>query len=145
VGAGANGPDANETATLTGIRPAGQYQVWVHGATVPQATTFDLTVDAVSGSSLQVNGVPENVEAGRTYAMQMCADPAAVAGVTEDMRGVIVMGPGSSPSMLTWPVRWTNAAPPKPPTIYLPWLGKDATPGTTLVLDLPRRLALLRR
>jgi hypothetical protein len=145
VGAGANGPDANETATLAGFRPAGKYQVWVHGATVPQATTFDLVVDVVSGSSLKVTGVPEDVEAGRMYALQMCADPQAVAGMTEDMRGVIVLGPGTSPSMLTWPVRWTNATPPKPPTLYLPWLGKGAVPGAALMLDLPRRRAELRR
>ncbi len=138
VGAGTNGPEASETATLSGIRPAGKYEVWVHGSNVPQATTFDLTVDVVSGDSLTVTGVPENVEAGRSYAMQMCADPVAVAGVTEDMRGAIVLGPGSSPSMLTWPVRWTNAEPPKPPTIYLPWLGRFTSPGAPLVLDRPR-------
>jgi hypothetical protein len=41
----------NEQIPLTDLRPAGHYQVWVHGYRVPgRQTTADLTIDVLSGS-----------------------------------------------------------------------------------------------
>jgi len=118
--ASSQSPEADERITRGGFSSAGDYEVHVHGWSVPTGNAlFDLRIDAVYGTDLNVSNVPETLVAGQEYRMTVCADPEAVAGRTEGGPGTVFLGPGEAPLMVTLPVTWEPEEPPTP-TIYLP-------------------------
>lgn len=108
---------ANEVVALPGFRPAGAYQVWVHGWQVAgEDSRFDLEIEVVSGDTIQVNDVPDAIAVGETAALEVCADQAALAGADGPAYGIVVFGPGGAPTLMQVPVEWRQAK----PTIFLP-------------------------
>lgn len=100
-------PTADERISLAGFAPAGDYQVWVHGYAVEgEDSTFDLTLDVVSGRSLLVQDVPDTLPAGETSEFVVCADLTALEGEDGPASGVLVAGPSGAPTLFQMPVRW---------------------------------------
>jgi len=110
-------PESNETIALGGYPQAGAYQVWVHGWAVTGESTFDLTIDIVSGDSILVGDVPSEVKAGQPTEIEVCADVAAFdADATGPLSGLVAFGPAGAPSLIQVPVTWLRDQ----PRIYLP-------------------------
>jgi hypothetical protein len=121
---------SNESISLGGFTPAGKYQVWVHGYSVPaQPAVFDLTIDVISGDAMKVQNLPTDVQPGGTYSFEVCADLDKLGDAEGPARGVAVFGPGGAPTLLQIPIRWTREPVILPgQVIHLPYLqnGADA-------------------
>ncbi len=112
-------PTANERVELSGIRPPGDYLIVVEPFDVPASgTTFDLTIDVVSGNDMRAQGVPANVEAGREYSVEVCTN--GVEGEDGPLNGVVVFGPEGGPAVVSAPVTWMLERPVH--TVFLPRL-----------------------
>jgi hypothetical protein len=122
IGSSAGGT-ADERVSLAGFRDAGHYQVWVHGYSVNgEGSTFDLTIDTISGSSLVLRDVPADLPAAQVTEVSVCVDLADLAGEEGPAAGIVVAGPKGAPSLFQLPVTWSRQL----PTVYLPSLGVDA-------------------
>ena len=124
-------PTGDEAIRLSGFTPAGKYQVWVHGWSVPvQPAPFDLTIDAVYGDAMKVSNLPDDVQPGGRYSFQVCPDAAQVADMQGPANGVAVFGPSGAPTLLQIPVRWTAGGAIDATVLHLPLLsnGEAATP-----------------
>jgi hypothetical protein len=114
------GEFAQEAAALPGLAAAGDYQIWVHGyqlAGGATVTTFDMTVDIVSGNTIQLKGVPTALVAGQPVLVEVCADQGPLAGHDGPASGLVAFGPESMPAMFQVPVTWLRAL---PTSIWLP-------------------------
>ncbi|MCB0217479.1 MAG: S8 family serine peptidase [Caldilineae bacterium] len=124
-------PTGDEAIRLSGFTPAGKYQVWVHGWSVPvQPAPFDLTIDAVYGDAMKVSNLPDDVQPGGRYSFQVCPDAAQVEDMQGPANGVAVFGPSGAPTLLQIPVRWTAGGAIDATVLHLPMLsnGEAATP-----------------
>ena len=110
----ATGTRGDETVTLAGFRPAGAYQVRVHGVQVTgEASTFTLTIDVASTPAATVQAAA-GLPAGAASPITVCADAGAFAGFAGTARGVLLLGPAGAPRLLQLPVTW-RAVPWAPP------------------------------
>gem|GEM_PF-986944 len=102
-------PSASEVIELPGFAPPGDYEVWVHGYRVTgEESTFDLTVDVVSGDSLQVRSAPDSVLPGTAAVVEVCADTTSPPGLDGPASGIVVLGPAAAPRLLSVPVTWIS-------------------------------------
>jgi hypothetical protein len=110
---------AEELATVPGLAAAGDYQIWVHGYALGGATqtTFDMTVDIVSGSTIQLKNAPTSLTAGQTAVVEVCADQASLEGQNGPAYGMVTFGPESMPVLFQIPVTWWRSL---PMSIWLP-------------------------
>jgi len=116
LGAGTS-PLEVEEVTLPGFAAAGNYQIWVHGFTVQGgAGTFKLTIDVVTGDTIQLSGVPAQLQAGQTASVEVCANQQQLQGEAGPAHGLVVFGPSGAPAMFRLPVTWWR----KLPSITLP-------------------------
>jgi hypothetical protein len=110
-------PGGTESVELGGILPAGDYLAVVESLAMPPVeSTFDLSIDMVSGSDLSAEKAPSAVEPGVEYSFDVCANPPSEA--EEPQYGMVVFGPGGAPGVLTVPVTWRSEHPEV--KIYLP-------------------------
>lgn len=106
------GPTADEQVSVPGLAAPGAYQVWVHGLTVPNGTTrVDVTIDIVSGQSIRIENAPEDLLAGQTAMIDVCADLSTLEGEDGPANGLVIFGPAEAPSMFQMSVVW-NRNPP---------------------------------
>jgi hypothetical protein len=97
---------ADERVTLS-FTAAGKYQVWVHGRTVNgAASTFELTIDVVTGPNIRVKGAPSGLPGGVPTALEVCADPSVVGGADGPGSGLLTLGPDGARRLLQIPVTW---------------------------------------
>jgi hypothetical protein len=141
------GPTADEEVQLNGPFPYTKYSIWVHGYQVTDGTgTFDLTQHFVSGTSLKLQNAPTNIEVGKPYKFQVCADTTDLQDEAGPMEGVVNLGPDAAKGLLTIEVTWLKEAPRR--AIYLPYAaqGHDLhgapAPAGRPVADLPHRTDL---
>ncbi len=114
------GDFAEEAAALPGLAAAGNYQIWVQGyqlAGGATETTFDMTVDIVSGNTIQLKNVPTALVAGQTAVVDVCADQGPLAGQNGPASGLVAFGPDSMPTLFQVPVTWWRQL---PLSIWLP-------------------------
>jgi len=114
-------PTAAETIALGGVLPAGRYEVWVHGWSVPGGTSsFDMTVSAPRGDDLVAGDVPDVVSSGEAVNIEVCADLEDMPADMPDgpMGGVLLLGTDDSPSMFRIEVEWLREPTLFP--VYLP-------------------------
>jgi hypothetical protein len=98
---------SEEAVELPPPTAAGTYEVWVHGYTVfGEDSTFDLTLDIVSGDSLKVRAAPEAIGAGQPGAVEVCADVPAIDPAAAGGSGVLALGPVAAPELISLPVTW---------------------------------------
>lgn len=125
VGEGTS-PDANESVVLSGFPPAGAYQVWVHGwSVVGEGSAFDLTIDVVSGDDVKVMDAPDEVNAGDSVEIEVCADTSEFGDTDGPLSGILTFGPAGAPTLMQVPVTWSRTQ----PSIYLPILMKNHEMG----------------
>ncbi|MBK8541109.1 MAG: beta-lactamase family protein [Ardenticatenia bacterium] len=122
----AQGIGAPGTSLLYGFDPlpAGQYQLWVHGAQVAgESSTVNLDITVFQGRNLRLENHPRGLSDGATWEMRVCADD--VAGLTVPMRGTIEFSYDSPPRRFRIMVDWKPAAAPSRWSVYLPvnWTG----------------------
>jgi subtilisin family serine protease len=99
-------PIGDEQISLTN-QPAGAYQVWVHGWEVQGAESFfDLKIFALSGDSIGIEGAPGSVSAGTPVALEVCPDPAQLAGQEGPGQGIVFIGFGGLGDLIRLPVDW---------------------------------------
>ena len=116
---------ALEHIALSGAQPAGRYRLSVVPFSLQgNRTTFDLTVDIVSGTQLTTKNVPAELRAGQPATVQVC--PVSPPDVTGPLSGVVAFGPQGGPDVLTVPVVWMREG-AKPPAIYLPLTMREHT------------------
>ncbi len=111
------GADSNESIVLPGFPAAGNYQVWVHGwSVIGEDSSFDLTIDVVSGDDVEVMDAPATVNAGETVEIEVCADTSGFGDTDGPLNGILTFGPAGAPTLMQVPVKWNLNA----PMIYLP-------------------------
>jgi len=99
---------ANEHVSLT-FPPDGDYLVAVHGWGADTSATFDLTINAVQGDSLQVTGLPTGPYQPNVpidFDVNWTLPQALPAGQAAE--GLILAGPPGAPDALQIPVRLHN-------------------------------------
>ncbi|MCB0217185.1 MAG: S8 family serine peptidase [Chloroflexi bacterium] len=102
----------DERVQLGGFPPAGDYQIWVLGWAVNGDTSsFDMTVDTISGDAVGVEDAPDGLTAGVPAKIRVCADTTNLEGEDGPASGVLVMGPSGAPSLLQLSVTWLREAP----------------------------------
>jgi hypothetical protein len=100
-----SGPE--ESVALSGVRPAGHYEAWVHGYKVPGGTgEATLTVDIVQGTGVTLYDVPTEIRAGQTATLRLCASDPANRLTTG--RGTLLLGPGVAPFAVRVPLEWRS-------------------------------------
>jgi len=114
------GETADEEATLVGLAPPGDYQVWVHGYALAGGATesrFDFTLEVVVGNTIQLGNAPAGLVAGRVAVVDVCADQGPLAGEDGPAYGLVVFGPGSMPGLFQVPVTWWRNLPQR---VFMP-------------------------
>ncbi len=118
-------PTAFEKVRLT-LPPDGRYWITVHGWNVPGGSQpFDITINAIQGTDLNVSGVPSGpVAAGSPVTFQVSFSKTVTPPAT--YYGLLFIGPAPAPTALQVPViiRFVPTA----ATIYLPLVLKNAGP-----------------
>jgi len=103
-------PEAEEQVVIR--NPAdGDYQIWVHGWSVPDSpNTFTLVIDAIQGNDITVSGVPSGpVPAGTQVELQVCYEKELSAG--DELKGEVLLGPSVAPGVIVVPVEVNASAP----------------------------------
>lgn len=97
-------PEGNEQIVLR-HPPDGDYQVWVHGWSVPIGQgTFTFVLDAIQGYEVSVEGVPgETVAADEPAVMNVCYETEI--GPGEALKGEVLIGPSVAPGVIIVPVK----------------------------------------
>jgi hypothetical protein len=90
----------------------GEYQVWVQGWSVNGTPTASLTVDAVQGTDLSVEGVPSGAVAAGTPVTLTVNYSKADMEDGQEYFGELLLGPPSAPAALTVPIEITKTAGP---------------------------------
>ena len=87
----------------------GDYLVAVHGWGADTSATFDLTINAVQGESLQVADLPAGpYQPNQPIAFNVKWTLAKPLAVGESAQGLILTGPSAAPGALSIPVRLHN-------------------------------------
>ena len=101
---------------LSGRPPAGDYQLWVHGAQVAgDDHTFLMQSRIVQGDHLRIDRAPERLVTGEAAEVEVCAQ--GIDGLDEPLSGLVEFDYGSPPRRIRIPVEW---APTPVYTIYMP-------------------------
>ncbi len=99
--------------------PAGNYELWVHGAQVAGASsTVDLDVRVAQGRHLRLENHPRGLADGASWEMRVCAE--GVKALTGPMQGMIEFAYDSPPRRFRIMVDWVPGAVPPGRTIHLP-------------------------
>lgn len=109
IGSGTT-PEAEEVVSIR--NPAdGDYQIWVHGWSVPGSpNTFTLVIDAIQGFDITVDGVPEGpVPADTPVELQVCYQKEL--SPDDSFKGEVLLGPTVAPGVIVVPVNVTATAP----------------------------------
>lgn len=104
--------------------PAGNYQLWVHGAVVNGAASMvDLDIRVAQGRHLRLENRPRGLADGATWEMRVCADD--VGGLTGPMQGMIEFSYDSPPRRFRIMVDWVPSPAPPRWSNYLPLTLRD--------------------
>jgi len=102
-------PTAEEFVSLPGQGAPGTYIIQINAfALATDATTFDLTIDAVSGDDITARDAPGALIADAPSTLRVCpvADLAADPDAGTGAEGLLTFGPEEAPGIVRVPVRW---------------------------------------
>jgi len=124
--AGGVGKPSFQLIYATRPMPAGHYQMWVLGYSVPGGeSTIDIEAMAIDGEGLYLENAPTTLEEGQDWTMKVCAGPVDE-GIDGPALGTILYRYGWPPRLFRTMVDWIPEGGVPTPT-------PTATPGATPV------------
>ncbi len=112
IATGLTGSNNMRILLLSGRQPAGAYQLWVHGTSVPGNATFRLDIIVADGTNLAVADAPQRVSQGESYQVEVCA--ADTSSLDAPMMGLVEFSYGYPPRRVRVPVQWQPSDWPTP-------------------------------
>ncbi|MBK6769487.1 MAG: S8 family serine peptidase [Ardenticatenales bacterium] len=105
---------ADEAVRLQGTQKPGDYQVWVHGFTVPTPVSYTLSIQIFDGDAFKITSeklTASMLPAGKPHLVEICPDVDRLEVQPDPVGGTLVFGPGLMPGLFQVPMAWYSKAP----------------------------------